>query len=325
MTTDSFQSRLSELLRSIEVDMGSTNMGFIVMESFELAVQDLRGRNLHEFFQQLFHLTQFINNTDPKFAILIDIFHDILKLAYEEDILHKQANFPLKKQKFLKRLGELIHEKREEERRIVENAMKKINVHGKGILLHDNSRTVHRVLNGFHKAGQKFTIIVAEQDPDKSGPIIEALHKKKYPFRVVPSYMVSHLADCIDMVFIGGLTLKSTMDFVMDPGTHALVSQFHLIKRPIYAFMATSKFSMWNSKKRTEVYSHVHQRRHHCKPIDFERVKFSHDRIPVKLFKRVITEQGWFTPKEMEKVYNEKLKAYLASDKKFQKILGKIE
>ncbi|MBT7703643.1 hypothetical protein HN748_05400 [Candidatus Peregrinibacteria bacterium] len=317
---EAYQKRLSELFREIEVDIGATNLSLLVLESFADAVRGLKGQNHHNFYEALIKLTEFIKNTEPKFAIIIDSFYEILKLAHDEEMHHLNEDFPLKKKKFLKRLKDLIKAERAEEKALVKHALE-IDVEGKEILIHDNSRTIHRVLNALKRAGKHFRVIVAEQDPDKTGPIIEALHKKRIPFRVVPAYMITHVNEHIDMVFLSGLTLKSTMNFVMDPGTNGLVSQFHLMKKPVYLFMVTSKFSMWKAKKKIGVYSHVHRRRHHCKPIDFERIKFSHDRVSAKLMKKIVTEQGVFTPKQIETIFNKKLQKRLKLDKKFHQDL----
>ena len=299
--TATYQDRLSELFREVEVDIGSTNLSILVLESFADAVRALKGQNHHKFYQALTELTEFIKNTEPKFAIIIDSFYEILKLAHDEEMHHLDEDFPLKKKKFLKKLKDLIKEERNEERQLVKHALE-IDVEGKEILIHDNSRTIHRVLNALKKAGKHFRVIVAEQDPDKTGPIIEALHKKRIPFRVV---------------FLSALTLKSTMNFVMDPGTNGLVSQFHLMKKPVYLFIVTSKFSMWKAKKKMGVYSHVHMRRHYCKPIDFERIKFSHDRVPSKLMKKIVTEKGIFTPRKIKEIFDKKLEKRLKDDQKF--------
>jgi translation initiation factor 2B subunit (eIF-2B alpha/beta/delta family) len=320
MSPISYQNRLSALLREIEVDIGSTNLSLLVLKSFAEAVSSLKGRDHHQFFQALLDLTDNINSTEPKFAIIIDSFHEILKLAYSEELHHLDEKFPLRKQKFLEKLSDLIREEKREEKELIKNAME-LDVEGKEILIHDNSRTVSRVLKAFKKAGKHFRVIIAEQDPEKTGPIIENLHKSRIPFRVVPAYMIAHVEEHVDMIFLGGLTLKSTMNFVMDPGTNGLVSQFHLMKKPIYVFMVTGKFSLWHAKKRTQVFTHVDQRKHYCKPINFERIKFSHDRVPAKFMKRIVNEKGVMTPNQVEKLFKQKLKERVKSDEKFRKQL----
>ena len=151
-----------------------------------------------------------------------------------------------------------------------------------------------------------FRVILGEQDIEKTETIIEALDKAGIPFQVVPSYMLSHVDEEIDVLFFGCVTLKSTYQFVMDPGSAAIVSEFHIEKKPIYLFSTTSKFALWKAEPRHAVYAHKHMRKHTTRPIRFERLKFSHDRVPLDLFTSVITEIGIFTPDELKEVYNKK-------------------
>jgi translation initiation factor 2B subunit (eIF-2B alpha/beta/delta family) len=120
--------------------------------------------------------------------------------------------------------------------------------------------------------------------------------------------MLSHIHDQIDMVFFGALTLKDTMNFVMNPGALSIITEFHLEKIPIYMFMGTDKFSLWKSKKRGEIFIHKHKRTHIHKPIEYERIKYSHDRVPAKLFKKIVTNEGVLTPLKLKKVFNEAFK-----------------
>lgn len=321
------KTRLSQLFREIEVDLGSTHLSLMVLESLEDAVKDLRAKDLHDFFKQLLELADIINNTEPRFAVVIDGFYEVLKLAYEEEMHHPEKNYPLQKSKFIQKLEKVIQSKKVEEKVLIKHAKAAIKVDGMGILIHDHSSTIENVLIQMKRKGRKFTVIVAEQDPDKTGAIIEYLTANEIPFRVVPAYMVSHLDDCIDMVFLGALTLKSSMDFVMDTGSNALVSQFHLLKKPIYMFMTTAKFSMWPSEKRTEIFTHTESRSHHCKPITFERIKFSHERVPLELFSQIVTEKGILSPAAVQELYANKLKDRVKRDHHFktdlEKLLGK--
>ncbi len=315
--TKSFQDLLSQLFRGIEIDLGSTDLCILVLESLLESVKDLRGQNLHHFFEQVQELTRYVEGTQPKYAIIIDSFYDVLKLAFDEDMLHDSENYPLKKRKFLAKLKKLIAQKKRDKRAVIEQSSK-INFNGKTILLFSHSRTIEHALLAAKHRKEYFQVIVAEQDPDKTGELIHFLHMKRIRFRVVPSYMVTHLADEIDIFLLAALTLKCTMNFVMDTGTDSLISQFHLKGVPIYVFLSTSKFSLWKSEKRTEteVYKHVHRRKHHLKSLDFERIKFSHDRVALKLIDKVITEEGIHTPAQIEKIYNKKLEKRLKLEAK---------
>ncbi len=304
--SQSFNQLLSQLLRGIEIDLGSTALCILVLEALYAAISDLKDKDLHHFFGQIQELTEDIENTTPRYAIIIDSFYEVLELAFKEDMLHQKSTCPLKKRKFLKCLKDLIRSKQQEKKAVTKQC-EKIKIKGKTILLYNHSRTVEQALVHAKNQGSNFSVIVAEQDPDKTGEVIEFLHRKNIPFRVVPSYMIAHLGDDIDMFLLGALTLKCTMDFVTDTGTEALASQFHLKKIPIHMLIASSKFSLWESEKKEEIYSHVHRRKHHLKDIDFERIKFSHDRVPTKLLTKIITETGVYTPKQIEKLYKAKL------------------
>ena len=99
------------------------------------------------------------------------------------------------------------------------------------------------------------------------------------------------------------------MHFVMDPGTHSIISEFHVENIPAYMFIDTSKFSLWESKERGEIFIHKHLRQHHSKPIEYERIKYSHDRVPVKLFKKIITDEGVLNPGQLKELFDERYKA----------------
>lgn len=318
------KNRLSSLFREVEIEVGSTELSLWAIQSLREAVQSFSAQNFHDFFKQLHKLCERINTTEPKFATIIDGFEEVLKMAYDQEIHHPETNYPFNKKSFLKCLDRIIRDKKNEQTDLIRHALN-LDVTNKGVLVFDHSRTVQAALKTLWQKGQKFTVIVAEQDPEKTNSLIETLSETQIPFKVVPSYMVSHLSDNIDMVFLGGVTLKNTMDFVMDTGSSAIVSQFHLLEKPIYTFISTKKFSLWMSKKRHEIYQHSDQRKHHSKPISFERIKFSHDRVPIKLFSKIITEKGIFTPKQIEDLFLKQFKQRKEHHEKFQKKLDQLK
>ncbi|MBU0982182.1 translation initiation factor eIF-2B [Patescibacteria group bacterium] len=315
--TQTFDEQFSKLFREIEIDLGATSLSILVLESLYKAVQGLKGQDHHHFFEQFQELTQNIESTEPKYAIIIDSFYHILRLAYVEEVIHPEQGWPLGKKKFLEQLESMIKEKKEEKQKIVKQS-EKINFSGKNILLYHHSGTVEAVLAAAKKKRKKFNVIVAEQDPDKTGETIAFLHNKKIPFRVVPSHTISHIMDEIDMLFMGALTLKSSNDFVMDTGSNGLVLQFDHAKKPIYVFISTKKFSLWKSEKRSEVFTHTSQRQLHEKAISFERIKFSHDRVEMDLFTKIITEEGIFTPEQLKKFYDERLEERIKLEKRIE-------
>ena len=178
---------------------------------------------------------------------------------------------------------------------------------GKTILIHDHSHTVQDVLVHFKRQGKNFRVVIAEQDFDKTHSNIEKMHNAGIPFEVVPSYMLSHVHGKIDMLFFGALTLKDTMHFVMDPGTHSIISEFSVLNIPIIMFLGSSKFSLWKSKKRSEIFIYRHKRMHVSQPIEYDRIKYSHDRVPAELFTKIVTNKGIYTSSSLEKAFEERM------------------
>jgi len=188
----------------------------------------------------------------------------------------------------------------------MQESVRKIDADGKNILIYDHSHSVQHALETLKSIGQKFTLLIAEQDLQKTSDSIMFAHQLEIPYKVVPSYMLSYLDETIDMAFFGAVTLQHGGQFVMDPGSKSVISHLHLEKKPIYVFLTTSKFSLWDIKSpQKEIYVKSHMRKHHhLNDIEFERVKFSHDRVDLNLVDFTVTEKGIFTPKELQKEYD---------------------
>ncbi|MBU1151921.1 hypothetical protein KJ632_03800 [Patescibacteria group bacterium] len=298
----------SNLLRELEMDIGTRDLTELFLEALALSIKNLKVNSPEAFLEQFRGLYEVVSNTEPKFGILN---YQFARLAnYSQDVVCKDKKCVKKwKHMVIKRLEQMIREERDKKVNIVKNA-EKIEVDGKTILIHDHSHTVQDALVHYKNMGKKFKVIIAEQNFNKTHDNIERMHDAGIPFQVIPSYMLSHVHDQIDMVFFGAVTLKSTMNFVMSPGTHGIISEFHVIDVPVYMFIDTAKFSLWKSKKKVGVFMHKHERTHYNKPITYERIKYSHDRVPHKLFKKIVTNEGVFTPVALKKLFDEKMKKY---------------
>src|SRR5690606_25673026 len=174
------------------------------------------------------------------------------------------------------------------------------------------SHSVQNILKHlFHEKKQRFSILLVEQDLEKTGDNIAFLHASGIPFRVVPAYMVSHLEESIDMAFFGAVTFQEGGVFVMDPGSKSIISHLKIEHKPIYLFLTTSKFSLWPVKDfKKEIYTQSDKRSHHSlKEVEFQRIKFSHDRVGVELIDFVVTEKDIFTAHQAQKKFDTLLKA----------------
>ena len=295
------QTTLSELFRTVESEQGTHSFCVLVLDALRTALSQHKIKRRRDFKNQLLAVFKLIRQTQPRYAILIESFYRIMKV-YE-----KQKRLSVKEL-----LDEIERVKVSYllEMKQLTNVSDAIDVERKNILIHDHSHSMQNVLKGMRKHNRVFQVIVAEQDPKKTQDNIAFLHANKIPFKVVPAYMLSHIDETIDMFFCGAVTFKQNRHFVMDPGSRSIISHFHLEKKPIYVFLTTSKFSLWKAHKvHTEVDVKVHKRRHpRHREIEFERLKFSHDRVALDLVNYTVTEQGIYRPPGLMRVFNEKFK-----------------
>lgn len=295
----------SKLLRELEAEIGMNDVDVLVLKKLIISIEAFKAKDIADFFNQYQELQSILYNTEPKYGILRYQLGELNKKIIEIVNKKKKSDVKKCKKKIINIIKKLITESKKQQRLILQNA-EKINVEGKTILIHDQSHTVQNVLKHYKKMRKKFGVIIAEQEYEKTHSNIEFLHKHKIPFRVVPAYMLSHLHDEVDMVFFGGLTLKDTMVFVMSTGTHGIVTEFNLAKVPIYMFINTLKFSLWESQERIGVFMQHHKRKHAIKDIEYNRIKYSHDRVPTEFFKKVITNEGVMTPNQIEKLFTKR-------------------
>ena len=180
------------------------------------------------------------------------------------------------------------------------------------VLVHSHSRTVLDTLDLARRTHKKFEVIVAEQETARTLDVVRFLQERDIRFIVVPEYMLSSLEVDISCLLIGAVTLKHDMHFVVDAGTKAVVSEMRLAKIPVQLMLTTNKFSYWNTRKASQTVKTIKSIAHPHADFCFDRVKFSHDRLPLDLVDRIVTEEGGFPPDRMREVYRRKLADYRA-------------
>lgn len=297
---------LSGLLRDLEAEIGTRDVSRLVLNALVDSIKVLEVSDPRGFCEQFGQLFEVLSKTEPKFGILNFHFAN-MKKSFAKNICHGDYCDAEWRKFAITTIETILKEDQGNKEAITKNA-EKIDVENKTILIHDHSHTVQDVLCHYKRLGKHFKVLIAEQDFDKTHNNIERMHAAGIPFQVVPAYMLSHVHDQIDMCFFGALTLKDTMTFVMDPGTHGIISEFHYVKVPVYMFMDTTKFSLWKSKQRGDIFIHKHMRKHHSKEIEYERVKYSHDRVPAELFEKIVTNAGVFTPARLKALFMKKMK-----------------
>lgn len=298
----------SQLLRELEAEVGTNMVAGFVFDALIDAIESYRTKDFGGFCVDFENLYETFSNTEPKFGIINHNFARLLeelKELLDKDEIQQEGW----KKIVIQKIKALIKDSKKELKMLVKYS-EELDVENKTILIHDHSHTVQDVLCHYKKMGKHFRVVIAEQDFDKTHDNIERMHGAKIPFQVIPAYMLSHVHDRIDMAFFGALTLKDTIDFVMDPGTHGIISEFHVIGVPIYMFINTDKFSLWKSRPRGEIFVHEHKRKHINKPIEYDRIKYSHDRVPANLFSKIVTNEGVFDAEGIERLFNEKYREY---------------
>ncbi|MFH1283989.1 MAG: hypothetical protein ABIH78_00140 [Candidatus Peregrinibacteria bacterium] len=298
----------SQLLRELEAEIGTRDVATLILNALIEATKAFKSKTPSDFCAQFEELVEVISNTEPKFGILN---YHFVKLSKEfKSVLCSEMVEKKWKRTVEKRIKEILKEGRKKDEQLRQYA-EKIDVEGKTILIHDHSHSVQDILVHYKGMGKHFKVIIAEQDFYKTHDNIERMYSAGIPFQVVPSYMLSHIHKQIDLLFFGALTLKDTMDFVMAPGTHSVISEFHVAHIPAYMFINTMKFSLWKSKERAGgVFIHKNMKKHFYKPIEYERIKYSHDRVPTELFSKIVTNEGIFTAKELKEFFDKQLKKY---------------
>ncbi|MBL4694328.1 hypothetical protein JKY72_03075 [Candidatus Gracilibacteria bacterium] len=272
------------------------------------AIAELNVNKVSDLVDEFATLLKVICETEPKFGVLNYYFNNLLS-DFKNNVAKNEKSVKHGKRIIIKRIKEILKEAKRSKQEVLHNA-EELDVEGKTILIHDHSHTVQDVLVHYKKLGRKFRVVIAEQDFDKTHANIERMHKAKIPFQVVPSYMLSHVHEQIDMLFFGAVTLKDTMNFVMSPGTASIIAEFHLVDVPTFLFFDVSKFSLWKSGERGEIFIHKHKRTHHSKPIQYDRIKYSHDRVPAKMFERVVTNMGVLNFKKLQELFEKRMKDY---------------
>ena len=304
---------LSNLFREIESETGTHGFCIMALGAIKEALLEYHIKSREELKKHLTELFELLASTKPRYAILLDSFYKIMERVDSAPI-KEPINYLIKE---IDRIGASYQlEKRE----MVQHATD-IDLDGKAILIYDHSHSVQDVLLSAKQKGQQFRLMVAEQDLEKTEDNIEFCHQNEIAYQVVPSYMLSHIDEQIDYVFMGAVTFQENHQFVMDPGCKSIISHFHLEKKPIYLFITTSKFSLWPlTDKSHEVYAKPHRRKHHQRSdIEFERLKFSHDRVSIDLVQKIITEKGIYTPRELLKLFDDMFKKRAEKRRKYLK------
>lgn len=301
----SLNNQLSEVFRNIESDLGATALANLSLDVITEIIPSFQANSVDDFFEQFKQVMELVKNTKPKFGILIAAFCDIWdELEQKRDEITSMNDVDIIMTLIVEKLQKEYQEK---DSQLIEQGIACIEDNDV-ILIHSHSKTVRRIFEGALKNKKKFKIVLAEQQKEKTEHMIEFFQEHKIPFYVVPDYMLSHIEHEVTKVFLGAVTLSNHLNFVTDPGTNSLVAEFHHIQVPIYIFLSTQKFALWESSHSHHTYKIEQKRMRTCCEtlVSYDYVKFSHDRLPVSLINYTVTEEGVFSPDQVQTIYNKK-------------------
>lgn len=310
------QDSLSRIIRHIEADLGTSALTDLSLSNIIDAVNNFEYRSLEDFYEQFKELMALMKTTKPRIGVLIFHFCELWEemsdqkqgIASKEDLYNVMESAIVMMQ----------NNNRSDAAKLVNEGLDCIQ-DGDSILIHNHSRSVLNLLIEARRKKKKFKVVLAEQEAEKTHDMVKTLQAGEVPFVTVPEFMLSHLEKEVNKVFLGALTFNNTYNFVTDAGTNSLVAEFHHAKVPIYLFMTSRKFSLWDTKESQQTHK-VTQKHCGCHPEDmltYDRVKFSHDRLPLDLVDKVITEEGVFSPKEIKELFDKRYKDYALWRKKY--------
>jgi translation initiation factor 2B subunit (eIF-2B alpha/beta/delta family) len=304
-TTNAECENFSNLLLHLEHDLGTrdTCRAFLTSMKATLPITSFKNADdlhaqIREFYDMFLHLR-------PRMAIIQNYLDDVVDGLLAE----KSKNIEAVIDHILKTIMSAEKDNTKRNQELMKEGAKLIQ-NNDTILIHSHSHTVLDVLDTAKKAHKKFTVIVAEQDADKTMDVIFFLKQHEIPFTVVPEYMLSHIEDDLACMLIGAVTLKYDMNFAVDAGSKAIVSEMNSAKVPVHLLLTTNKFSYGKTKQAYQVVQTTHSPHHARGGFEYDRIKFSHDRLPIEQVTSIVTEDGSFTVPKLKQMYEEKLEEY---------------
>lgn len=299
------RAHFNDLLIAMEHDLGTRDTCIHFLTSLEAALNETRFKNAKDVRAQFSGFYEMFTHLKPRMAIIQHYLDSVL-----EGVVCDETAGPdelIRTMTATIREAEKDNAKRSDRLKHVALQSIRANAH---ILIHSHSHTVLDTLELASHTHKKFSVIVAEQEASRTLDIAKFLNERKIPFTVVPEYMLSSVEMDITCMLIGAVTLKHDLHFVVDAGTKAVVSEMNAAKIPVYLMLTTNKFSYWKTKAALQTQKTVKSIAHPHADFSFERVKFSHDRLPLSQIDHVITEEGIFSQKQLLECYKRKLAEY---------------
>ncbi len=299
------RTHFNALLIRLEQERGTRETCSQMLSCLREALAFTKFRSAEDMCRQFDAFYDMFMHMKPRMAII----QNYLDQLVESHLCHSKGTLESLQSILLKDIDAAERDIAERGKALAKNMAAALPNHSH-ILIHSNSRSVRDALEAASHTHKKFDVIIAEQEASRTLEIAKDLTRRKIPFVVVPEYMLGCIEMDITCMFIGGVTLKKDMHVIVDPGTKAVVSEMNVANIPVYLLITTNKFSYWDTRIAHQTLKSVRTVADPEKTISFERIKFSHDRLPLQQVTHVVTEEGIFSPASLEQCYKQKLEEY---------------
>lgn len=291
---------LNNLFVKIDRSYGARTLGYDFLNALKQTLLGYRynadSRKVKKCLQEL---SKAVYDSRPRIALI---------LRYEKliaDFLQHKKSFQMGE--IIDYIDQLIDETRVKTQEVVKHGASLIKK-SSTILLHSRSNTVFKILNhAIAKGIMPKKVIIAAQEEQKTSALVRKIKELGVPFFVVPEYVISHIEQDIDFALFGALTYNFHHELVMSPGSAAVIAELHHMKIPCYVAMETDKFSLWKDQKKHHTLKSVHMHTTKDEYMCYEKLTFSHDRVPLNWITGLVTERGVCPPAKTKKIYSQLL------------------
>lgn len=278
------QDVLNRLFREQGDMLGGARTTVVALECF---IQSLRKMKMdpNRFYPEILQLTGAIRKTEPAFIPLIHLIEQF------EKELERHRTLPLDalRDQAVQILERQIDMFKATVRNVIDQGVSQV-ADGDVILVYSTSTVVNNVLIRAKDVLQRqFRVIVLKQDLLKTRQLIRELAKADVPHEVIPEYVLDHVLDSANKLFIGALSITEDNKVIASAGTPNIVSLCHIHRLPVYLFLDTFRFSHRPSSEQSIPEKSTVRSMEH---FDLRMKTRSHSMLDLDLIDHVITEHG---------------------------------
>lgn len=237
------------------------------------------------FYPEILKLTGAIHKTEPAFMPLIHLIE-----RFEQELeQYRQLPQEALRDRAIQILEQQIDIFKATVRKVIDQGVSQV-ADGDVILVYSTSTVVNNILIRAKDVLQReFRVIVLKQDMVKTRQLIRELAKAHVPHEVIPEYVLDHVLDSANKLFIGALSITEDHKVIASAGTPNIVSLCHLHRVPVYLFLDTFRFSHRSSSEQIIPEKSTVRSMEH---FDLHMKTRSHSMLDLSLIDHVITEQG---------------------------------